>query len=91
VVNAGSNQVSDFAVLPGGALRLRSVVASGGTEPTSVAINGGLVEVLNAGGTPNVTGFLATGSGLTAIPGGSQPLSVTASGPEDVAISPDVR
>lgn len=43
VVNAGSNQVSDFAVLPGETLRLRTVVASGGTEPTSVAINGGLV------------------------------------------------
>jgi 6-phosphogluconolactonase len=91
VVNAGSNQVSDFAVLPGGALRLRNVVASGGTEPTSVAINGGLVEVLNAGGTPNVTGFGATGGGLTAIAGGSEPLSATASGPEDVAISPDSR
>jgi 6-phosphogluconolactonase len=91
VVNAGSNQVSDFAVLPGGTLRLRNVVASGGTEPTSVAINGGLVEVLNVGGTPNVAGFWATGSGLTAIKGGSQPLSATASGPEDVAISPDGR
>jgi 6-phosphogluconolactonase len=91
VVDAGSNQVSDFAVLPGGTLWLRNVVASGGTEPTSVAINGGLVEVLNAGGTPNVTGFWATGGGLTAIAGGSQPLSATASGPEDVAISPDGR
>jgi 6-phosphogluconolactonase len=91
VVNAGSNQVSDFAVLPGGALRLRDVVASGGTEPTSVAINGGLVEVLNAGSTPNVTGFLATGRGLSAIADGSQPLSATANGPEDVVISPDDR
>ena len=88
VVNAGSNQVSGFAVLPGGTLRLRNVVASGGTEPTSVAINGGLVEVLNAGGTPNVAGFQVTDSGLTAIADGSQPLSATASGPEDVAISP---
>jgi 6-phosphogluconolactonase len=91
VVNAGSNQVSDFAVLPGGALRLRDVVASGGTEPASVAINGGLVEVLNAGGTPNVTGFRAVGGGLSAIADGSQPLSATANGPEDVAISPDGR
>jgi 6-phosphogluconolactonase len=91
VVDAGSNQVSDFAVLPGGDLRLRNVVASGGTEPASVAINGGLVEVLNAGGTPNVTGFRATGGGLTAIAGGSEPLSATASGPEDVVISPDSR
>ena len=91
VVNAGSNQVSDFAVLPGGALRLRNVVTSGGTEPASVAINGGLVEVLNVGGTPDVAGFLATGGGLTAIANGSEPLSATASGPEDVAISPDLR
>ena len=57
VVNAGSNQVSDFAVLPGGVLGLRNVVASGGTDPISVAVNGGLAAVLNAGGTANVTGF----------------------------------
>jgi 6-phosphogluconolactonase len=88
VVDAGSNQVSDFAVLPGGALRLRNVVASEGTGPTSVAINGGLVEVLNAGGTANVAGFRASPAGLTPIAGGSQPLSATASSPEDVAISP---
>ena len=47
------------------------------------------MEVLNAGGAPNVAGFRAAGSGLAAIAGGSQPLSATASGPEDVAISPD--
>ncbi|MGH3168546.1 MAG: lactonase family protein, partial [Trebonia sp.] len=89
VVNAGSNQVSDFAVLPGGALRLRNVVASGGTDPVSVAISGGLAEVLNVGGTANVTGFRATAAGLTPVTGGSQPLSAGASSPEDVAISPD--
>ncbi len=89
VVNAGSNQVSDFAVLPGGVLRLRNVVASGGTDPISVAVNGGLAAVLNAGGTANVTGFRAGFAGLTAIAGGSQPLSAGASSPEDVAISPD--
>jgi 6-phosphogluconolactonase len=91
VVNAGSNQVSDFAVLPGGTLRLRNVVASGGSDPISVAINGGLVEVLNAGGTANVAGFRATPAGLTPIARGSQPLSAAASSPEDVAISPDYR
>lgn len=88
MVNAGSNQVSDFAVLPDGALRLRNVVASGGTDPISVAINRGLAEVLNAGGTANVTGFSATSQGLTPIKRGSQPLSAAASSPEDVAISP---
>ncbi len=91
VVDAGSNQVSDFAVLPNGALRLRNVVASGGTTPTSVAIRGGLAEVLNSGGTANVAGFFATPAGLVAIPGGSQPLSAGASSPQDVAISPDGR
>lgn len=90
VVDAGSNQVSDFAVLPSGALKLRNVTASGGIRPTSVAINGsGVAEVLNAGGTAEVTGFRATENGLVPIVGGSQPLSATASSPEDVAISPD--
>jgi hypothetical protein len=88
VVDAGSNQVSDFSVLPGGALRLRNVVASRGTDPVSVAINGGLVEVLNAGGIANVAGFRATATGLTPIAGGSEPLNAAASSPEDVAISP---
>jgi 6-phosphogluconolactonase len=89
VVDAGSNQVSDFAVLPGGALQLRNVVASGGTDPISVAIRGGLVEVLNAGGTANVAGFRATFAGLAPIAGGSQPLSAGANTPKDVAISPN--
>jgi 6-phosphogluconolactonase len=91
VVDAGSDQVSDFAVLPDGALRLRNVVASGGMTPTSVAIRGGLAVVLNSAATANVTAFFATPAGLVAIPGGSQPLSAGASGPEDVAISPDGR
>jgi 6-phosphogluconolactonase len=91
VVDAGSNQVSDFAVLPDGALRLRNVVASGGATPSSVAIRGGLAEVLNSGGTANVAGFYATPAGLVAIRGGSQPLSAGATSPEDVAISPGDR
>lgn len=89
-VDAGSGQVSDFAVNRDGSLRLRDVVASGGTDPISVAIAGSLVEVLNAGGTANVTGFRADGSGLTPIAGGTQPLSAGASSPEDVTISPDL-
>jgi len=88
VVDAGSSQVSDFAVLPGGRLRLRDTVPSGGTDPVSVAISGGLAEVLNAGGTASVTGFRATPAGLTPLPGGSQPLSAAAASPEDIAITP---
>lgn len=99
VVDGGSNQVSDFAVKADGSLRLRNVVASGGTDPDSVAIHGGLAEVLNAAidsngnaiGTPNVTGFRLTDNGLIPVADGSQPLSSGASLPTDVDISPDGR
>jgi hypothetical protein len=55
----------------------------------SVAIRGGLVAVLNAGGAANVAGFRVSGSGLAPVAGGSQPLSKGGGGPEDVTISPD--
>jgi len=88
-VNAGSNQVSEFAVRGDGTLKLIDTVASGGTEPTSVAIHDHLVEVLNVGATADVAGFAATDSGLVPIAGGSQPLSAGASGAEDVLVSAD--
>lgn len=88
VVDAGSSQVSDFAVHPGGSLSLLDVVGSGGADPVSVAIRDGLVEVLNAG-SPNVAGFTATRRGLMPIVGGSQPLSAGASGAVDVTIAPN--
>jgi len=90
-VNAGSNDLSLFAV---GGLRLRLLdrVASGGQMPVSVAVHGHLVYVLNAGGTPNVKGFVLEpcacrlvpllGSKRT-LPGGSS------SSPAEVAFSPD--
>ena len=54
-----------------------------------MAVDGALVEVLNLGGTANVTGFALTPAGLVPIPQGSQPLSAGALGAEDVVISPD--
>ena len=45
VVNAGSDEVSLFAVEPDG-LRLADRVPSGGSKPTSVAVSGGLVYAL---------------------------------------------
>jgi 6-phosphogluconolactonase len=56
VVNAASNSVSTFAIRRDG-VTLRSTVASGGLRPVSVAEHGGIVYVLNAGGTGNVAGF----------------------------------
>jgi DNA-binding beta-propeller fold protein YncE len=83
-VDAGSDQISVLAVghhgipypVPGG------TVASGGSEPVSLAVHGDLVYVANAGGTtPNYTGFrlgwdgrLHPLAGSTVnLPAGSQP------------------
>jgi 6-phosphogluconolactonase (cycloisomerase 2 family) len=55
-VNAGSNDVSMFAVR-GAKLVLVDRRPSGGQMPVSVAVKGFVAYVLNAGGTPNVSGF----------------------------------
>ncbi len=57
-VNAGDNTVAAFDTGPIGLpLRLKTVVASGGFIPVSVAVSGDLLYVLNAGGTASVTTF----------------------------------
>jgi 6-phosphogluconolactonase len=56
VVNAGSDEISLFAIGADG-LSLLDQAASGGSMPTSIAARGTSVFVLNAGGEPNVTGF----------------------------------
>ena len=84
-VNAGSNEVTSFAVEGSGALVLRSTIGSGGTTPISVTIWGRLVYVLNAGGTGNISGFrLANDGSLSAIAGSSRPLSSNAAGAAQV-------
>jgi 6-phosphogluconolactonase len=55
-VNSGSNEVSVFAV-DGQRLLLIDKVDSGGEMPVSITVFGRSVYVLNAGGTPNITGF----------------------------------
>lgn len=76
-VNAGSNNVSVFSV-SGDQLKLRQVLPSGGTFPASVAVDGGLVYVLNAL-SANVSGFRITPSGhtLAPIPGSRRSLGLT--------------
>src|SRR5215467_1136786 len=54
--NAGSNEVSVFSAR-NGQLTWLSKSFSGGTFPNSVTLSGDLVYVLNAQGTPNITGF----------------------------------
>src|SRR5437879_2870410 len=62
-VNAGSNDLSVFAVSPAG-LALASRTASGGTLPISLTVHGNVLYVLNAGGTPALgSGAVSTHQG----------------------------
>ena len=89
VVNAGSNEVSVFAVRRSG-LELLDRVGSGGTRPVSIAVRGRLVYVLNAGGTGNIAGFeLGHRDRLQPIANSTRPLSSPAAGAAQVSFSPD--
>lgn len=89
VVNAGSNDVSVFSVA-GTRLTLVNRVASGGMQPISVTEYRGLVYVLNAGGSGNISGFrLSSGGMLSPIAGATQPLSGAAVAPAQVGFSPN--
>jgi 6-phosphogluconolactonase len=87
-VNAGSNTIAAFDVRPGGLVR-QNVVSSGGTLPISLAIHGNLVYVVNAGGTPTISGFVVDKSGLTPLDGSTRALSPGAAGPAQVSFTPD--
>jgi 6-phosphogluconolactonase (cycloisomerase 2 family) len=87
--NAGSNDITVFRV-HSDSLQFISRTASGGTRPVSITTRGTLVYVLNAGGTPNITGFKLTENGLVAIAGTARPLSGAADPqPAQVGFSPD--
>src|SRR5262249_8664568 len=86
VVNAGSDELSLFAVQPDG-LRLADRVRSGGSGPTSVAVSGALVYVLN-NGTPNISGFNLTDGKLTALAGSARPLSGADADPAQISFTP---
>src|SRR5258706_10939547 len=75
-VNAGSSDVSMFAVR-GTDLVLLDRKPSGGQMPVSVAVNGIHVYVVNAGGTPNISGFIIDpiGGHLISPPPSPPPLS----------------
>lgn len=95
VVNAGSNSLSVLEVERTG-LELRDTTPTAGTHPISVAIDGRLVYVLNAGGdaggVDSLVGFRLTRLGrLRMIPGSRRPLSAPTTGPAQVEFSPDGR
>jgi 6-phosphogluconolactonase len=102
-VNAGSNQISSFAV-EDGSLAFRDIVASGGEFPVSLAVHGDLLYVLNAKGAGvfkdggetdggNITGFRIGNDGrLSMIPKSTRPLSISEDvNPAQVQFSPDGR
>ena len=89
VSNTGSDDVSLLAVESDG-LRLADRVASGGMAPTSVAVSGSLVYVLN-NGSASIAGFQIEGDRLVALAGSRRPLSTPEADPAQIAFSPDGR
>jgi 6-phosphogluconolactonase (cycloisomerase 2 family) len=91
-VNAGSNEISAFAVGKDG-LSLVSKVPSGGVAPISVTAASGLVYVLNAGDAHNagtISGFRVDAHGvLTPIAGSTRPLSGASVGPAQIQFTPN--
>jgi 6-phosphogluconolactonase len=90
-VNAGSNDVSMFAVR-GTDLILLDRKPSGGQMPVSVAVNGFRVYVVNAGGTPNISGFAIDpiGGHLVSLPNSQRPLAGgTLAMPADISFDVD--
>jgi 6-phosphogluconolactonase len=89
-VNAGSDQLSVFAI---GKTALTRVdrVASGGSRPISLTLRGNLLYVLNAGGTPSITGFtVATNGQLTRLTDSTRSLpSGDIGAPAQVSFTPD--
>ena len=91
VANAGSHDVSVFAVVPSG-LELVDTIASGGQAPRSIAVSGSVVYVLNTAAPASVAGFTIGADGrLQQIEGSSRPLSAPDADPAQVAFSPDGR
>lgn len=86
-VNASSSEVSVLGARDG-QLTWLSKSPSGGTFPNSIALSGDLVYVLNAKGTPNITGFQLDSHGaLHWITTKELPAGIV--GPNDVRFTPD--
>ena len=79
-VNGGSDTVSVFRV-DGSALLLTDIVSSGGDTPSSIAVRGNLVYVLNSGGPGSIEGFLLSGWRLRPLSGTNRSLGLGNSTP----------
>jgi 6-phosphogluconolactonase (cycloisomerase 2 family) len=92
VVNAGSDDVTSFAVSPKGLTQVARV-PSGGARPVSLTVHDDLLYVLNADGGGSIAGFRVRGDGtLSPIAGSARPLSGAAvTAPAQIAFSRDGR
>jgi 6-phosphogluconolactonase (cycloisomerase 2 family) len=88
VTNAGSDELSLFTAT-GDGLELVACAPSGGSAPTSVAIDGDIAYVLN-NGSPGIIGFSLAGGALNQLEGSSVALAEGAD-PAQIAFSPDGR
>jgi 6-phosphogluconolactonase (cycloisomerase 2 family) len=87
VANAGSDDVSLFAVGDGG-LMFAGRIASGGTGPTSVAIHESLVYVLN-NGSSSISGFRIAAGAPVPLSESTRLLSSPDADGAQIAFSPD--
>ena len=92
-VNAGSNDISVFAVRRRG-LKLVDKIDSGGLRPISLTVDRRILYVLNAGGiegdADNISGFkIARNGTLSPLQGSTRPLSADSTGPAQIAFSND--
>ena len=94
-VNGGSNTISVFQV-DGDRLSLAQVLPSGGPFPSSLAVSGGLVYVLDAGGDGFVSGYRIAGGRLHPIEDSTRALGLGnaanpffLSSPAQIGITPD--
>ncbi|MEQ8978442.1 MAG: beta-propeller fold lactonase family protein [Deltaproteobacteria bacterium] len=89
-VNAGDHTVSMLRVETDGSLTLLDTASAGGVSPRSVAVDGDLVYVANAGDDDNganISGLRIDGDSLTPIPGSSRPMSAENPGPGQISFA----
>jgi 6-phosphogluconolactonase len=87
VGNAGSNDVS-LCAIEDGRLRHADTISSGGSTPTSIAVRGRLVYVLN-NGSATIEGIVLEDGTLEPLAGSTRPLSAEGADGAQIAFSPD--
>ena len=88
VVNAGSNEITSFAVQPNAQLSFVSKVSSGGKAPISLTVSRKLLYVLNSASPARINAFTIGPTGaLTPIAGSARRLSVSNPEPAQVQFS----